>query len=213
MPKQRNHKLLDFIQRQHLNQTSFADAIGVNRQTVISWINRTKGVSLSSLYAIATRFGMTPTDANEELDLGVEFTEVDTEVEKLQTRLRKLETWFTLPDAETLSKEPAFDTRNFIIGSLDNRNLCTLDVLTETAMTVNSWRHFMKTGQLDKEICDDLLDWLGINLPTNLSLANPEEVSEAPDASKTDASRTPKTDAPRTPKIRRRSSFSTSSRS
>ena len=141
---------------------------------------------------------MAPSQINEDLDLGVTLSEADTEVEKLQARLSKLEAWFTLPKIETLSRGSEFDTRNFIIGSLYNRKLCTLDVLTETSMTVHSWKHFLKTGQLDEEVCKDLLEWLGINLPTSLHAPTPVDVAE--------------TEVPEPPGNRRRVSFSTSSR-
>ena len=176
----KNHKLIAFIADQKLNQTSFAEAIGVNRQTVISWINRNKGVSLSSLYAISNRFGMGLTEVNEQLDLGVQLSEADTAIEKLyariekleassnfahQERLEKLEAWFGLPRVESLEKGKKFDTRNFIIGSLHNRNLCVIDLLTETTTTVSVWKNFIDTGEISQETLSDIIEWLDTDLP------------------------------------------------
>lgn len=161
----KNHKLLAFISDQNLNQTSFAKEIGVDRQTVISWINRKKEPSLSSLHAVATRFGRDPYQLNEELDLGVQLTEADTALQKLQKELAEVKEWFGLPEPCELADKQAEATVNFVLGALQTKGLAILDVVTKTTLTTADWKQFYETGKILDADLEDLLEWLELKIP------------------------------------------------
>ncbi|MFG6101230.1 helix-turn-helix transcriptional regulator [Leptothoe sp. EHU-05/26/07-4] len=164
----KNHKLLAFINDQNLNQTSFAKEVGVDRQTIISWINYKKATSLSSLYAIATRFGRDPYELNEELDLRVQITEADTALQKLQKELADLREWFELPEPCDLKDDKdkqAEATVNFVLGALERKRLAPIDVVSKTTLTTADWVRFYNTGEIGEEDLEDLLEWLELKIP------------------------------------------------
>ncbi|MEM8610378.1 MAG: helix-turn-helix domain-containing protein [Cyanobacteria bacterium P01_H01_bin.105] len=169
----KNHKLLAFIADQNLNQTSFAKEVGVDRQTVISWINQKKEPSLSSLHAIATRFGVDPYQLNEDLNLGVQLTEAETALQKLQKEVSGLKEWIKLPEPCELEDKQAEATVNFILGALDAKNLSLLDVIAKTTLTSNDWIRFYSSGEISDEDLQDLLDWLELKIPGRSKKSGP----------------------------------------
>ncbi len=176
----KNHKLLAFISDQNLNQTSFAKEIGVDRQTVISWINRKKEPSLSSLYALATRFGRDPYQLNEELDLGVQLTEADTALQKLQRELAEVKEWFGLPEPCELDDKQAESTVNFVLGALQRKGLAVVDVVTKTTLTTADWKQFYKTGEISGTDLEDLLEWLELKIPGQIVTKHDEPDQTSP---------------------------------
>lgn len=181
MAADRNLKLLQFIKDQKLNQTSFAAAIGVDRQTVISWLNRTKSTSYVSLCGIAAKFDRDPIELNEELELGVEIPSSETAITKLKAqfkeeiellhgtvsrlnqKIEKVEEWFALPSkAVNLFDKERESNVNRILGVMRDSNLTLLDALVETPLTVQQWQIFLVTGEIDKENLDELYEWLGL---------------------------------------------------
>jgi DNA-binding XRE family transcriptional regulator len=162
----RNHKLLAFIADQQHTQTSFAKAVDVDRQTVISWIDQKKSPSLSSLYKMATAFGEDPYELNEKLGLGVILSQADTEIQKLQKEFQQFKAWFALPGTVRIKGDPVGSARvNLVLGALESLELCLLDMLVETPLTVAEWRTFYTEGEIDDELLNELHEWLGIKDP------------------------------------------------
>lgn len=177
----RNLKLLSFIKEQGYNQTSFAAAIGVDRQTVISWLNRTKATSYTSLLGIATKFDRNPLQLKEELDLDVDVPNTETavtklraefeaqvdklcqEIQRLNQKIEKLEQWFALPSRPVdLFDKTSEANVNRVLGVMRDSGLTLLDALIQTPVTLREWQVFFATGDIDAESLDELYEWLGL---------------------------------------------------
>lgn len=154
----KNFKLLAYIKEKGPTQTAFATKVGIDRQTLISWINCKKTPSLSSLYAIADTFDADPFELNRQLNFGIHLDQGDTPLQKLEFRVKILEDLINFQDANSVAAA-------YVLGALQDRDLTVIDLLIETLITVESWKKFCEDGTMFSEDLKDLQNWLEIQVP------------------------------------------------